>query len=78
MSQGGDAGVAAWCRKIGDSRTSTALVCSRLPLPTGGHAAGYFESTGVRPLLLERLKAEGLELPPKMFQRAKLKSSAAD
>ena len=33
-----------------------------------GHACGHFEACGVRPLLLNRLKAKGVELPPDMFQ----------
>lgn len=42
-----------------------------------GQAQGHFESSGVRPQLLERLKAEGFELPPEMFQRRILNGSAA-
>ena len=34
-----------------------------------GHACGPFEACGVRPLLLNRLKAKGMELPSDMFQR---------
>ena len=34
-----------------------------------GHACGQFEACGVRPLLLNRLKAKGMELPSDMFQR---------
>jgi pilus assembly protein CpaF len=37
-----------------------------------GHAAGHFESCGVRPQLLQRFKAEGIELPAELFQRQKL------
>jgi pilus assembly protein CpaF len=33
-----------------------------------GHACGQFEACGVRPLLLNRLKAKGMELPSDMFQ----------
>jgi pilus assembly protein CpaF len=33
-----------------------------------GHAYGQFEACGVRPLLLNRLKAKGVELPPDLFQ----------
>jgi pilus assembly protein CpaF len=34
-----------------------------------GNACGHFEACGVRPLLIERLKAKGVELPSGMFQR---------
>jgi len=34
-----------------------------------GHACGQFEACGVRPLLLNRLKARGMEMPADMFQR---------
>jgi pilus assembly protein CpaF len=33
-----------------------------------GHASGQFEACGVRPLLLNRLKAKGMEMPSDMFQ----------
>ncbi len=33
-----------------------------------GHARGQFEACGVRPLLLNRLKAKGMEMPSDMFQ----------
>jgi pilus assembly protein CpaF len=38
-------------------------------LDGNGHATGYFESTGVRPKLLDRFEAEGVKLPPEMFRR---------
>jgi len=38
-------------------------------LGEGGHARGHFESCGVRPHLLDRIKAEGIDLPIDMFQR---------
>jgi pilus assembly protein CpaF len=34
-----------------------------------GHARGSFEACGVRPQMLERLHAEGLDLPASVFQR---------
>ena len=34
-----------------------------------GHAVGRFEACGVRPRVLDRFLAEGVELPPEMFQR---------
>lgn len=34
-----------------------------------GNAYGHFEVCGVRPRLLVRLKAQGVEVPPDMFQR---------
>jgi pilus assembly protein CpaF len=39
---------------------------------TDGHAKGYFEACGVRPQLLERLIAEGIEMPPDLFHRRAL------
>ena len=38
-------------------------------LDAAGRARGYFEACGVRPRLLERLRAEGIELPANLFQR---------
>ncbi|MHC4117926.1 MAG: CpaF family protein [Planctomycetota bacterium] len=40
-----------------------------------GHACGQFEACGVRPLLLNRLKAKGVELAPDMFQHRVLVSA---
>ena len=37
-----------------------------------GHAEGYFEVCGVRPMLLHRIEAMGETLPPRMFQSRKL------
>jgi pilus assembly protein CpaF len=34
-----------------------------------GHALGQFEACGVRPRLVERLAAEGFELPSKLYER---------
>jgi pilus assembly protein CpaF len=42
-----------------------------------GHARGHFEACGVRPLLLDRLKAKGVELPSGMFQRKVLTRTSA-
>lgn len=42
-----------------------------------GHACGQFEACGVRPLLLNRLKAKGVEMPPDMFHRRVLAGSGA-
>ena len=42
-----------------------------------GHACGHFEACGVRPLLLNRLKARGVEMPADMFKRRVLVSSNA-
>ena len=41
-------------------------------LDKDGHAEGYFEVCGVRPKVLDRLKAEGSALPNTMFRRRKL------
>ena len=34
-----------------------------------GNAYGQFETCGVRPNLVGKLKAEGIEIPPALFQR---------
>jgi len=41
-----------------------------------GHAMGHFEVCGVRPQLLERLRAEGVSMPEDAFQRRILKVGA--
>ena len=43
-----------------------------------GHAAGHFEACGVRPMLIQRLLAEGVDLPSEMFQRRRLSSAPID
>jgi len=43
-----------------------------------GHACGHFEACGVRPLLLNRLKTRGVEMPPDMFKRRVLVRSDAN
>jgi len=40
-----------------------------------GHACGHFEACGVRPLLLNRLKAQGVEVPLDLFKRRVLVKS---
>ncbi len=40
-----------------------------------GHATGHFEACGVRPLLLNRLKAKGVDMPPDLFKRRILPSA---
>ncbi|MHC4657872.1 MAG: CpaF family protein [Planctomycetota bacterium] len=40
-----------------------------------GRAYGQFEACGVRPLLLDRLKAEGVQVPPDLFKRRVLVGS---
>jgi pilus assembly protein CpaF len=37
-----------------------------------GHASGYFEPCGVRPRVLDRFQAEGINLPPTVFQRRRV------
>ena len=37
-----------------------------------GHAAGRFEACGVRPRLLDRLRARGASLPDDLFQPREL------
>jgi len=41
-----------------------------------GHAVGSFEATGVRPLLIERLEARGIDLPFDLFQRRVLATAS--
>ncbi len=43
-----------------------------------GHATGHFEACGVRPLLLNRLKARGVEMPLDLFKRRILPSAGTD
>jgi len=43
-----------------------------------GQAEGQFECCGVRPQIIERLKAEGVELPDSFFQRRILKNNAVN
>jgi len=43
-----------------------------------GHATGHFEACGVRPLLLNRLKAKGVEMPLDLFKRRILPSAGTD
>ena len=40
-----------------------------------GHATGHFEACGIRPNLLARLEAEGVELSAELFRRHKLATS---
>jgi pilus assembly protein CpaF len=47
-------------------------------LDEGGHACGQFEACGVRPLLLSRLKAKGMDVPLDMFKRRTLVRSGAN
>ncbi|MFH1717534.1 MAG: CpaF family protein [Planctomycetota bacterium] len=44
-------------------------------LDEAGHACGQFEACGVRPLLLNRLKAKGMEMPLDIFKRRVLVGS---
>ncbi len=49
------------------------LFCFRQTgLGADGHAQGYFEATGVRPQILTRIEAEGMKMPPDLFQRRRL------
>jgi pilus assembly protein CpaF len=43
-----------------------------------GHASGRFEACGVRPLLLERLTAKGVQLAPDLFQHRVLVGAKAE
>jgi pilus assembly protein CpaF len=43
-----------------------------------GHAQGRFEACGVRPMLLERMKAEGVALPDTLFMHRVLSRVAVD
>jgi pilus assembly protein CpaF len=42
---------------------------NQLGIDGKGNAYGQFESCGVRPNVVNRLKAEGVEMPPTLFQR---------
>ena len=42
-----------------------------------GHACGQFEACGVRPHLLNKLKAEGVEVPLNFFQHRTLTNSGS-
>ena len=42
-----------------------------------GRATGHFEACGVRPQLLARIHAEGIDLDPDLFRRRKLGQAAA-
>ena len=43
-----------------------------------GHAYGQFEACGVRPLLLQRIKAQGVDVPRDLFKRRVLVKSQSD
>ncbi len=43
-----------------------------------GHACGQFEACGVRPLLLNRLKAQGVEVPLDLFKRRVLDKTSTN
>ena len=43
-----------------------------------GHARGQFEACGVRPLLLNRLQAKGVEVPLDLFKRRVLDKTGSD
>ncbi len=40
----------------------------QLGIDAQGHAYGNFETCGVRPILVNKLKAEGIDIPPALFQ----------
>lgn len=48
---------------------------NQIGVDDNGRAYGQFEACGVRPLLLDRLKAEGVEVPPDLFKRRVLVGS---
>jgi pilus assembly protein CpaF len=39
-----------------------------------GNAIGYFEATGVRPQIVSKIEAHGIQFPPDLFHRRKLQS----
>jgi pilus assembly protein CpaF len=41
-------------------------------LSDDGHAQGHFEACGVRPQILDRIHAEGIELDPDLFKRRRM------
>jgi pilus assembly protein CpaF len=48
---------------------------NQLGIDAQGNAYGQFETCGVRPNLVNRLKAEGIEVPAALFQRRVLAES---
>ncbi len=48
------------------------FVYRQMGVDQSGHATGHFEACGVRPMLIQRLAAEGINLPLEMFQRRRL------
>jgi pilus assembly protein CpaF len=46
-------------------------------LTEDGHARGHYEACGVRPKVLERIKAEGFDLPEDLFRRRVIVSAPA-
>lgn len=51
---------------------------TQLGVDKDGNAYGQFESCGVRPNLVNKLKAEGVEIPPALFQRRILVETEED
>jgi pilus assembly protein CpaF len=47
-------------------------------IDSAGNARGYFETCGVRPNLVSKLLAEGVEMPPTLFERRVLAQTGGD
>jgi pilus assembly protein CpaF len=50
---------------------------NQIGIDNNGNAYGQFEACGVRPHLLDKLKAEGIEVPSDLFQRRVLSGSSS-
>ena len=51
---------------------------NQIGIDDNGKAYGNFEACGVRPRLLDRLKAEGVEIPHDLFRRRVLTKSNSE
>ncbi|MHC4124152.1 MAG: CpaF family protein [Planctomycetota bacterium] len=51
---------------------------TQLGIDENGNAVGQFESCGVRPNLVAKLKGEGIDIPPTLFQRRVLVETEED
>jgi len=51
---------------------------NQMGVDNNGHAYGQFEACGVRPLLLQRIQAQGVDMPRDLFKRRVLVKSQSD
>jgi len=62
----------------GSTTCLQALFCfKQVGVGDDGHAVGHFEATGVRPMLLERLEARGIDLQNDLFRHRVLATASA-